>query len=97
MDRSKLTPNQLGKLGEEMAAAELREQGIEVIKGHFAYRVEGVEGYGFTNVVGIKDNYIYSWEAKKKWREGKTHAFSKESIPFVEKGSNDPVFWSKCD
>ncbi|MGN0233636.1 MAG: hypothetical protein ACI4B5_04325 [Bacteroidaceae bacterium] len=47
-----------------MAAAELREQGIEVIKGHFAYRVEGVEGYGFTDVVGRRGNTIYIIEAK---------------------------------
>ena len=24
--------------------------------------MESVEGYGFTDVVGIKDNYIYYWE-----------------------------------
>ena len=60
-----------------MAAAELREQGIEVIKGHFAYRVEGVEGYGFTDMVGRKGNTIYIIEAKK-WAICQTYEISTE-------------------
>ena len=86
MDRSKLTPNQLGKIGEDLAAAEMREQGIEVIKGHIAYRVEGVEGHGFTDVVGIKDNYIYYWEAKNGKKVNLT-PFQRKAFPLLKKGA----------
>ena len=66
MDRSKLTSNQLGEIGEDFAEEKMRANGIKPIGKHIRYSVEGFKGYGYTDVVGRigEDLDIYIYEAK---------------------------------
>ena len=91
----KPTPHETGEKGELKAISEMEAEGIEVIGRHFAYRVEGVEGYGFTDVVGRKDGMLYIYEAKNGLYARPT-TYQKKVFPLMEKHANIQFFGPKA-
>lgn len=95
-DRSKLTPNELGRLGEQKAREQMIEEGIEYIGDHFRYKVEGLEGYGVTDVVGKKGKYLYIWEAKNG-KHPKFTNFQNKAVPLMRENKNIWFLGPKAD
>lgn len=95
IDRKDLTPHELGKIGEDLAEEEMKSQGIRVIGRHFAYRVEGLDGYGFTDVVGEKNGRYYIWEAKNS-RHPKFTNFQNDAKKLMEMRKNIWFFGPKA-
>ncbi len=86
-----LSPHKIGEIGELQAAADFRAEGGEVIGRHFAYRVEGVDGYGFTDVVGKKDKKLHIIEAKNG-NKPKFTEFQKKAFPKIMNGAKIEFF-----
>ena len=96
IDRKDLKPHELGKIGEDWVEEKMKSQGIEVIGRHFAYRVEGLDGHGFTDVVGRKGKYLYIWEAKNGKCAGPTK-FQGKSFPLMRENRNIKFFGPKAE
>lgn len=66
-----------------------------MIGRHFAYRVEGVEGYGITDVVGKKDGMLYIIEAKNG-NHPKLTNFQNKAFPKMKDGAKIEFFGPKA-
>ena len=89
------TSHELGEIGEMQAVSEMETEGIEVVGRHFAYRVEGVEGYGFTDVVGRDGKMIFIFEAKNG-KYARPTPYQKKAFPYMKEKANIRFFGPKA-
>lgn len=90
-----LSSNEIGEIGELQTMSDFRAEGGEVIGRHVAYRVEGVKGYGITDVVGKKNGMLHIIESKNGQYPKFTN-FQKMAFPKLKEGAKIDFFGPKA-
>jgi hypothetical protein len=76
---------------------DLSASGEKIVGRHFAYRVDGVKGYGFTDVVTIDKKGMIHIVEVKNGNNPKPTNFQKEAIKKLKSGAKIEFFGPKAN
>lgn len=96
-ENGKLSPHKIGEIGELQAMEDLSASGEKIVGRHFAYRVDGVKGYGFTDVVAIDKKGMIHIVEVKNGNNPKPTNFQKEAIKKLKLGAKIEFFGPKAN
>ena len=95
-ENGKLSPHKIGEIGELQAMDDLSALGEKVVGRHFAYRVEGVKGYGITDVVSIDKNGMIHIVEVKNGNNPKFTNFQIKAFEKIKSGAKIEFFGPKA-